>query len=108
MSRIIHVNFHDHNDLARIDQQIAIALSKKESVGKTRVYLEGQRNHYIWEHKITVIPSLVEMSQKYPALRQITFRLKDTDTLLEKLDLRLLFLYKEKDRILGKYPEDKY
>lgn len=108
MSRIIHVNFHDHNKLGELDRRIAILLSMQKSVGESLEFVTQQRIRYMKEYKLSVIPSMAEMANKYGGLRRMTLRINDYTKKLDQLELGLINVSKERDRILGRYPEDKY
>ena len=63
---------------------------------------------YRKDNNLTVTPSLVELRDKHHHLLSLEMKIKNNEEYAAKVELGLLLARKEKDRILGKYPEDKY
>jgi hypothetical protein len=108
MSRIIYTNQSDHNDLNLLDQWIATLLSQQKAAGDSLEFCTEQKKRYMKEYGLTVMPSLAEISNKYGGLRRLTLRINDYTKKLQDIETQLVLAGKKKDRILGRYPEDKY
>lgn len=108
MSRIIYTNRADHDDLSSLDKWIAILLTEQKAAGESLEYCTEQKKRYMREYGLTVMPSLAELNNKYGGLRQLTLRINDYTKKLQEIETKLVLAGKKKDRILGRYPEDKY
>ena len=108
MSRIIYTDFSDHNDLNALDAKIKRYYAIQQTLGKSREYLVGLAMKYRKDNHITVTPSLVELRSKHHHLLSLEIKIKNNEEYAAKVELGLLLARKEIDRILGKYPEDKY